>query len=213
MRQIRMIHSRIDALHGRPLIVMASPLVRVRQQRVEIAKMLRVDLDSHRAGLGASLDLPPVIAGLAALAGKIIHRCQTGPLECAALLFPSLIMHWTNLLSLETLAIQHAVLRVQDGIQPVGCIERPGWHLEPVWMRVLILPHPAAVDHWQYVFVEQAHANPVAVKPAVGHKAFGGIRIGPDPDESSATQGGSLSLKHSCESTRPLLLAELCDRH
>ena len=221
--------------------------------------MLRVDLDSHRAGLGAGLDLTPVIAGLAALAGEIIHRRRTGPLEYAALWFPALIMHWANLISLGTLAIQHAVLRVQDGIHPVVCIERPGRHLEPVRMRVLIPPHPAAVDHRQYVFVEQALAIPVAVKPAVDHKAFAALiepqllalpdqllavyifgLIGrcqpkPDrelvldipldmqgvtlwnvlhnPDESSATQGGSLSLKHSCESTRPLLLAELCDRH
>ena len=175
MRQMCMIHSRIDALHGGPLIVMASPLVRVRRQRTEIAKMLRIDLDSHRAGLGAGFDLTPAIAGLAALAGEIIHRRRTGPLECAALLFPTLIMLWTNLISLGTLAIQHAVLRVQDGIHPVGCIERPGRHLEPLWMRVLIPLHPAAVDHRQYVFVEQALANPVAVKPAVGHKAFAAL--------------------------------------
>ena len=72
----------------------------------------------------------------------------------------------------KTFAIQHAVLRVQDGIHPVGCIERPGRHLEQLWMRVLILRHPAAVDHRQYVFLEQMLVNPVAVKPAVGHKAF-----------------------------------------
>ncbi len=175
MRQMRMIHSRIDPLHGRPFIVIASPLVRVWRQLTEIAKMLRVNLDSHRAGLGAGFDLTPVIAGLPTLAGEIIHRRRTGPLECAALLFPALIMHWTNLLGFGTLAIQHAVLRVQDGIQPVGCIERPGRHLEPVRMRVLIPPHPAAVDHRQYVFVEQALANPVAVKPAVGHKALAAL--------------------------------------
>ena len=125
-------------------------------------------------------------------------------------------------------------------------------------MRVLILPHPAAVDHRQYVFVEQALTIPVAVKPAVGRKAFAALiepqllarpdqllavhilgligRCQPKPDrelvldipldmqgvtlwnvlhpnESSATQGGMLSLKHSCESTKPLLLAEPCDRH
>ena len=51
MRQMCMIHSRIDALLGRHLIVTASPLVRVRRQRAEVAKMLRVDLNSDRVGV------------------------------------------------------------------------------------------------------------------------------------------------------------------